>query len=467
MRRLWLGLAIVACWNGGAMAMRWPSYGGTLSFAFRGTTPGAARHFTIASDAMLFAARFDSLYRVSRDGRVQPNLVEDRGELDATHNTWTLKLRTGLHWSDGRPLLARDVVKALRHLPIWIRQPFSAISAPSARTIRLRLRFPVPHRLQLLAHIAAAIVKPRLNRHHRRSLVGCGMFRMLRKGSDLLLVPNRWYHRGRPYLNGIKLLQTVTSSTESDRFYLDQIDATLVPSTLYSRKRRPPRETVAPLEATIFLLFNTRSSTFGNIDARRAAWASLNLGNLRRFVPYPARVARTVLPTRYRSKRQLSQPSMRGRRLEASQPIVLIFDRDRPGHQALAKAVLGDISNGLQVGEIRFLALDSSEFKRRLDARRGFDIALVETLHLTRSRRVALAALMHQLTPSTPLLSTIHNGSLGIDGQLRKWLAAIPFVPLLHLHRTLYHKPSFARVAFRGDGLLDLFELFLDDTEGR
>ena len=68
---------------------------------------------------------------------------------------------------------------------------------------------------------------------------------------------------------------------------------------------------------------------------------------------------------------------------------------------------------------------------------------------------------MHELTPATRLLATIHNGSFGLAEQLDRWMRSVPFAPLLHLRRTLYRKALLSRTPFRGDGLLDLFELFL------
>jgi peptide/nickel transport system substrate-binding protein len=99
---------------------------------------------------------FDTLY--GTDDRLQPcpqmaegHLVEDDGR------RWTIRLRDGLRFHDGTPVLARDCVASLRR---WMRrdslggtlaQRLDALEAPDDRTLVFRLSRPFPPLLNALA----------------------------------------------------------------------------------------------------------------------------------------------------------------------------------------------------------------------------------------------------------------------------------------------------------------------------
>ncbi len=92
---------------------------------------------------------FDTLY--GQDGHfatspqmVEGHTVEDDGRL------WRIRLRDGLRWHDGAPVLARDCVASIKR---WaVRDPYGAtmmqataeLSAPDDRTIQFRLSRPFP-----------------------------------------------------------------------------------------------------------------------------------------------------------------------------------------------------------------------------------------------------------------------------------------------------------------------------------
>ena len=92
---------------------------------------------------------FDTLYGMDAQFRPQPQMVEghtvgDDGRL------WRLRLRDGLWFHDGTPVLARDCVASIRR---WARRdPFGTtllestdeLSAPDDRTIQFRLKRPFP-----------------------------------------------------------------------------------------------------------------------------------------------------------------------------------------------------------------------------------------------------------------------------------------------------------------------------------
>ena len=93
---------------------------------------------------------FDTLYGLDETLTAQPQMVEGHNvESDGT--IWTLRLREGLIFHDGTPVLARDAVASIRRF--GARDPFgqalmavtNELSAPDDRNLRFRLTKPFPH----------------------------------------------------------------------------------------------------------------------------------------------------------------------------------------------------------------------------------------------------------------------------------------------------------------------------------
>ena len=99
---------------------------------------------------------FDTLYGLNAAGEPVPEMVDGHVVSD-DGLTWTLKLRDGLKFHDGAPVLATDCVASVRR---WGRRdPFGKtlmaateeLSAPDERTIRFHMRRPFPLLPQALA----------------------------------------------------------------------------------------------------------------------------------------------------------------------------------------------------------------------------------------------------------------------------------------------------------------------------
>ena len=84
---------------------------------------------------------FDTLYATDAEFRVQPqmaegHLVEDEGRL------WTIRLRDGLRFHDGSPVLARDAVASIRRFAArdsfgeTLMATTDELSAPEAENFR-------------------------------------------------------------------------------------------------------------------------------------------------------------------------------------------------------------------------------------------------------------------------------------------------------------------------------------------
>ena len=106
---------------------------------------------------------FDTLYGLDETFTAQPQMVEGHTvENDGT--IWTLRLRDGLRFHDGTPVLARDAVASIRRFAARDRiRPVAdggdrELSAPDDRTMRFRLTKPFPHLPAALA--GSSIIMP-------------------------------------------------------------------------------------------------------------------------------------------------------------------------------------------------------------------------------------------------------------------------------------------------------------------
>ena len=105
---------------------------------------------------------FDTLYGMTDDLKVAPQMAEGHSTSD-DGLTWLIRLREGLRWHDGQPVLARDCAASLAR---WSRrdtfgQSLGAVveawEAADDRTIRIRLKSRFPLLLDALAKPAAVV----------------------------------------------------------------------------------------------------------------------------------------------------------------------------------------------------------------------------------------------------------------------------------------------------------------------
>ena len=120
--------------------------------------------YVVRNAAMLV---WDTLYGV--DDRLQPQrqMVEAE-EISVDGLTWTFRLRPGLKFHDGEPVLSKDVVASLGRwmardaMGLMIRTIQDELAAIDDRTFRWRLRTPFPKLLLALGktNSAAAFIMP-------------------------------------------------------------------------------------------------------------------------------------------------------------------------------------------------------------------------------------------------------------------------------------------------------------------
>jgi peptide/nickel transport system substrate-binding protein len=134
---------------------------------------------------------YETLYGRDESFTPRPLMVEGH-RIDDDGKRWTMRLRDGLVWHDGTPVLARDCVASLNRwmkrdaaAPI-IQARVDAIEMPDDRTLVWRLRKPFP----LLAHFLSKVQPSPVMMPERiaaavdpykqvTDIVGCGPFRFL------------------------------------------------------------------------------------------------------------------------------------------------------------------------------------------------------------------------------------------------------------------------------------------------
>jgi peptide/nickel transport system substrate-binding protein len=105
------------------------------------TTATVTRNFALMVYDMLYGR--DEAF-VPRPQMVEGHVIDDDGK------RWTMKLRDGLMWHDGTPVLARDCLASLQRwmkrdaVGVTINLRVDAIEAPDDRTLVWRLRKPFP-----------------------------------------------------------------------------------------------------------------------------------------------------------------------------------------------------------------------------------------------------------------------------------------------------------------------------------
>ena len=103
---------------------------------------------------------YDTLYGIGQDFSPRPQMVEGHTVSD-DGLVWQFKLREGLWFHDGTPVLARDAAASMQRW--WKRDSFGQLIAAAAdtldasddRTIRLKLKRPFPHMLAALSRVGA------------------------------------------------------------------------------------------------------------------------------------------------------------------------------------------------------------------------------------------------------------------------------------------------------------------------
>ena len=248
---------------------------------------------------------FEGLTAVGRDGKPVPAAAES-WTVSADGREYLFRLRDGLRWSNGDPLVASDFVTGMQRLvdPATASQyaqilepvlnaaeivrgerPPSELGvlAPDPRTVIVRLVNPAPYLLGLMSHPSTFPAhSPSLAKHGERfaqagRLVGNGAF-VLEEwvvGSHIGVRrnPSYWDDRNMK-LDRVRFLHTNDPSTEFRQYRAGQLDVTYVvpgPQFAWIREHLPAELRISPQLSTYYYGFNLTRPPFKDQPGLRRA----------------------------------------------------------------------------------------------------------------------------------------------------------------------------------------------------
>jgi peptide/nickel transport system substrate-binding protein len=249
---------------------------------------------------------YDTLFGLDESFAPQPQMLAEAG-VSSDRLLWTLRLREGLRFHDGTPVLARDCVASIRRwasvdgFGMTLMAATAELDSPDDRTIRFRLRAPFPLLPNALGKISpniCAIMPERLaslpSTKPVPEVIGSGPFRFVPServpGSRIAYERFAGYTPapGRPGLtSGAKVVnvdrvewiimpEPASAAAALRTGEVDWLEAP--PPDLLPLLRRERRVTVGVNDKTgvvPILRFNTGLPPFDNIAVRRAVLSAV------------------------------------------------------------------------------------------------------------------------------------------------------------------------------------------------
>jgi oligopeptide transport system substrate-binding protein len=260
----------------------------------------------VKSEQTIMLDLFEGLTTFDTNGRVIAGAAES-WQTSKDGKTWTFKLRPGLRWSDGSPLLAADWVYAWRRMftpattlarasRMFIIRDSRAVlagraapdklgvSAPDNRTLRIELENPLPWLPQLLAGQEGTplprnvVEKWGAQWTRPGNLVSNGAFRLAerRAGGTVRLVRNPYYRdAAQVRVDAIVYVPSDDTASLVNRFRAGELQINAWPGFAPRQQAALQAELgkavrIAPLFAVRFLRFNVNRPPFDDVRVRRA-----------------------------------------------------------------------------------------------------------------------------------------------------------------------------------------------------
>jgi ABC-type transport system substrate-binding protein len=240
---------------------------------------------------------FDGLTRFTPDARVIPALATS-WETSADGLTYTFHLRRGVTFTDGTPLVARQVLASWQRVldpkvrggrgwplyPIRGAKEFAdgkattieGLSAPNDSTLVVTLKEPFAIFPKLLAMPVASIAPERVPANFGEHPVGTGPWRLVEWKHDdyLLFAPNERYWGGRPRADSLKARIIAEPSTAVAEFQSGTVDVLQIPQGEIAdweedAERRKLLASTPSLEL-VYVAINTTRGPLADLRVRQA-----------------------------------------------------------------------------------------------------------------------------------------------------------------------------------------------------
>ncbi len=257
---------------------------------------------------------FEGLIAPDATGAPAPGLAES-WTVSPDGLTWTFMLRSGLVWSDGRPITSDDVVGSLRRLmdPATASQfPYLlyglanaqavntgeapveslGVSAPDERTVVLTLANPVPYLPELLSNAFASVVPLHVIAVHGSGwtapevIVSNGAYVLedWRPQDRVVLARNPAFHAADTVaVERIVYLPTEDQTSALAMFRAGELDTSMefpTARTEWLRQNLPEETKISPALATYYFSFNTQRPALSDPRVRRALSLAIDRATL-------------------------------------------------------------------------------------------------------------------------------------------------------------------------------------------
>jgi peptide/nickel transport system substrate-binding protein len=297
-----LALAIVAfvlsgCGGGGGggtsggEASAPPKHGGSLHFAQIEETATLDPFKSIGVQEITTVGQItEPLFKTNKQEETVPWLVT-KYEKSPDLRTWTLHLRQGVKFSDGKPMTAADVVFTLekaKQSPYWgsTVEPISKVRETSPSTVMIEAEDPTPAMPAILSLFATGIIPKGFGGMSEKEFaehpIGTGPFMVgpWKHGQSLTLEANPHYWRkGLPYLESVVFDTVPDDNARVAQLKGGELDVIAEPPwSQLSAIESTPGLNLFQLEDgfTDYLIVNAEKPLFKDSKAREAINLALN-----------------------------------------------------------------------------------------------------------------------------------------------------------------------------------------------
>jgi peptide/nickel transport system substrate-binding protein len=232
----------------------------------------------------------EPLFRVNGSGDNEP-LLAAKVTKSSDQKVWTIGLRRGVDFSDGKPMTSADVLFTLeeaRKSPVWesLFSGVTKIEAKSPSTIVITNRKPAPELEAILSQWSFGIVPKNYagesEKEFAENPIGTGPFQLAswKKGESVTLDKNKHYwQQGKPYLDQVRFQTVPNPESRVSQLAGGQLNLIYGPPSaqLDSIESSPDLEVGEyPLGYVQWLGLNQRSELFANPKARDAVYWALD-----------------------------------------------------------------------------------------------------------------------------------------------------------------------------------------------
>lgn len=300
-------LILTGCGSGGGTTSSGsgsPTTGGNLVID-RAADASSLNKTTVFDNNSIFVLEqiMEPLFTVSNDGKTVKPWLASGYTVSADKLTYTIKLRKGVEFSNGKPLTAADVKFSIDEDTKtgsdgwgYINAAIKEVKAVDDDTVEVDLQYPWAPLLADLSLFSNGIVPDNYGGETADEFyqhpVGTGPFKWdtWQKGQYLKLTKNTHYwQKGKPYLNSVEWQVVPDANTRKLQIQGGQADVDEYPdwSSFASLKSSPGiTATAFPSTEIDYIAFNQKRAPFNDVHVREAISDAIDRSALVKAVLY-------------------------------------------------------------------------------------------------------------------------------------------------------------------------------------